>query len=35
MHMRLSELRKLIFCVHGLQEMFFRSAKKFGRQVEF
>ena len=27
-HMRLSALRKLIFGVHGVQEMFFRSAKK-------
>ena len=26
-HMRLSALRKLIFGVHGVQEMFFRSAK--------
>ena len=34
--MRLSALRKLIFGVHGVQEMFFQSAKKkFGRQVEF
>ena len=26
--MRLSALRKLIFGVHGVQEMFFQSAKK-------
>ena len=28
MHMRLSALRKLIFDVYGVQEMFFRLAKK-------
>jgi len=33
--MRLSALRKLIFAVHGMQEMFFRLAKKVGLQVEF
>ena len=33
--MRLSALGKLIFGVHGVQEMFFRLAKKFGRRVEF
>ena len=27
-HMRLSASRKLIFGVHGVQEMFFRLAKK-------
>ena len=34
-HMPSTVLRKLIFGVHGVQEMFFRLAKKFGRQVEF
>ena len=34
-HTRLSAPRKLIFGVDGVQEMFFRLAKKVGRQVEF
>ena len=33
--MRLCALRKLIFGVHGVQEMFFRLAKKICRRVEF
>ena len=34
-HMLSSALRKLIFGVHGIQEMFFWIAKNFIRQVEF
>ena len=35
MHMRLSALRKLIFDVYGVQEMFFRLAKKIRLQIIF
>ena len=35
MFMQLSALRKLIFGVHSVQEMFFRLAKKFDQKFEF